>query len=355
MLNMKTEELQSYQHCLAHLAFVPTAESCRRRFPDDSIMSCLIDPFRFDKEMVLGSRALTRLSGKTQVFPAPKKPHTRTRRRHTDEVVSYSAMAAELLGGNVALTEAIGLGHDLGHPPFGHLGERMISDVTGYRFDHAVFSVIIAQKIGRSGRGYNLTHPVLSGYRDHSSSGPEIVIDDCQPLETGVVKVIDPVSFTLGDLRDTVREGIYTERELPSCLWELGADRFQQTMNCVAALVKESAEAGKLSFSHCREAVIIRELMEWSPEHIYRRINDDVMSTTFGKVFEFFKTAPMFEGYDPAIMMAMLTDREVIEVYGELVLKRWLTMDDLKDLGAWEVIQEVGKRQIDFTDPDLDW
>jgi len=161
-------------------------------------------------------KAFRRLKHKTQVFVAPQGDHYRTRLTHTLEVTTISRTVARALRLNEDLVEAIGLGHDLGHPPFGHIGEEVLDSCLKERFEagagfrHYEHSLRVVERLERDGAGLNLTDQVRDGIAGHSSRAPKP-----QTLEGRIVRVMDRVAYINHDIDDAVRAGLLAEDELP--------------------------------------------------------------------------------------------------------------------------------------------
>ncbi|HEY7892154.1 MAG TPA: deoxyguanosinetriphosphate triphosphohydrolase [Solirubrobacteraceae bacterium] len=172
-------------------------------------------PFQRDRDRIVHSKAFRRLTHKTQVFVAPEGDHYRTRLTHTLEVTSISRTVARALRLNEDLTEAIGLGHDLGHPPFGHIGEEVLDQCMRERFGsgfrHYEHSLRIVDHLERDGRGLNLTRQVRDGIAGHSTRSPEP-----QTLEGRIVRIIDRVAYINHDIDDALRAGLLSEEHLPA-------------------------------------------------------------------------------------------------------------------------------------------
>src|SRR5436190_11984680 len=169
-------------------------------------------PFQRDRDRIVHSKAFRRLKHKTQVFVAPRGDHYRTRRTHTLEVTTISRTVARGLRLNEDLVEAIGLGHDLGHPPFGHIGEEVLDACAKARFGrdfrHYEHSLRIVEHHERDGAGLNLTDPVRDGIAGHSSRAPLPAT-----LEGRIVRVIDRVAYINHDIDDAVRAGLLSESD----------------------------------------------------------------------------------------------------------------------------------------------
>jgi dGTPase len=184
----------------------------RRR---DSEPDCgLRTPFQRDRDRIVHSKAFRRLKHKTQVFVAPQGDHYRTRLTHTLEVTQVSRTVARALSLNEDLVEAIGLGHDLGHPPFGHIGEaaldRCLNERFGIRFRHYEQSLRVVDVLERDGRGLNLTEPVRDGIVSHSGAAKEPAT-----LEGKIVRLVDRVAYINHDIDDALRAGALTPADLP--------------------------------------------------------------------------------------------------------------------------------------------
>ncbi len=202
-------------------------------------------PFQRDRDRIVHSKAFRRLTHKTQVFVAPEGDHYRTRLTHTLEVTTISRTVARALSLNEDLTEAIGLGHDLGHPPFGHIGEDVLDRCLRERFgDEAGFahyehSLRVVDQLERDGMGLNLTEQVRDGIAGHSSRAPLP-----RTLEGRIVRVIDRVAYINHDIDDALRAGLLHEDELPQePIAVLGADGSARIDALVHDMVEHSAAA----------------------------------------------------------------------------------------------------------------
>ena len=205
-------------------------------------------PFQRDRDRIVHSKAFRRLTHKTQVFVAPEGDHYRTRLTHTLEVTTISRTVARALSLNEDLTEAIGLGHDLGHPPFGHIGEDVLDRCLRERFGqdagfaHHEHSVRVVDCLERDGAGLNLTEQVRDGIAGHSSRAPMPAT-----LEGRIVRVIDRVAYINHDIDDALRAGLLREQELPSGpIAVLGADGSSRIDTLVHDMVEQSARAGDI-------------------------------------------------------------------------------------------------------------
>lgn len=173
-------------------------------------VECDIRPaFQRDRDKILHCKAFRRLKDKTQVFLSPEGDHYRTRLTHTLEVSQNARTIAKALKLNEDLVEAIALGHDLGHTPFGHAGERALARVSPLGFEHNRQSVRIVERLERKGLGLNLTFEVRDGILNHQTEGMP------HTLEGKVVRLSDKISYIHHDMDDAVRAGILTENDVP--------------------------------------------------------------------------------------------------------------------------------------------
>jgi dGTPase len=199
-------------------------------------------PFQRDRDRIVHSKAFRRLKHKTQVFISPEGDHYRTRLTHTLETCGIARTVARALGLNEDLTEAIGLGHDLGHPPFGHLGESVLDaclrERYGRRFEHNRHSLRLVERLERDGRGLNLTEQVRDGILRHT--GSELPAT----LEGRIVRLVDRIAYINHDIDDAVRAGVISFADLPAAEIEvLGSTGSERIDTLVRDLVEQSSSA----------------------------------------------------------------------------------------------------------------
>jgi dGTPase len=203
-------------------------------------------PFQRDRDRIVHCKAFRRLKYKTQVFVAPVGDHYRTRLTHTLEVTQVSRTVARALGLNEDLTEAIGLGHDLGHPPFGHVGENALDvclrERFGAHFHHNEQSLRVVERLERDGRGLNLNESVRDGIVGHSGRAPVP-----RTLEGRIVRIMDRVAYINHDIDDAVRAGVLAPEDLPAEPLALLGDTGPRRIDAlVHDLVEASAEAADI-------------------------------------------------------------------------------------------------------------
>jgi dGTPase len=203
-------------------------------------------PLQRDRDRIVHSKAFRRLKHKTQVFVSPEGDHYRTRLTHTLEVTQVSRTVARALALNEDLTEAIGLGHDLGHPPFGHLGEAVLDACLRERFErgfrHYEHSLRVVDVLEEDGRGLNLCDDVRDGILGHSGRSAQP-----RTLEGAIVRVVDRIAYINHDIDDAVRAGVLREADLPrdaiAVLGDTGSHRIDALVH---DLVEHSAVAGAI-------------------------------------------------------------------------------------------------------------
>jgi dGTPase len=293
-------------------------------------------PFQRDRDRIVHSKAFRRLTHKTQVFVAPRGDHYRTRLTHTLEVTTISRTVARALRLNEDLVEAIGLGHDLGHPPFGHIGEEVLDGCLKERFGsdfrHYEHSLRIVESLERDGTGLNLTEQVREGIARHSSRAPLP-----STLEGRIVRLIDRVAYINHDIDDAVRAGLLREQELPrEPIAVLGASGSARIDALVHDMVEHSQQAGDIVQGPLAGPAM-SELREFMFAHVYLgpavRAEHEKIAAVVRRLFEHYVDHPEMlppvaehgvAGDDPWLAqrvtdyLAGMTDRYCIRQYTEL-------------------------------------
>ena len=191
--------------------------------------------FQRDRDRIIHCKAFRRLKHKTQVFLSPESDHYRTRLTHTLEVAQIARTIARALRLNEDLTEAIALGHDLGHTPFGHAGERALNDCVPGGFSHYEQSVRVCEQLERDGLGLNLTAEVLDGILHHTKG------EQASTLEGRVVRISDRIAYINHDIDDAIRGGIIRDDDIPTELTVgLGATKSERINTMVLSVVRNS-------------------------------------------------------------------------------------------------------------------
>ena len=205
--------------------------------------------YQLDRDRIIHTRAFRRLKHKTQVFIAPDSDHVVTRMTHTIEVQQVARTIARALNLNEDLTEAIALGHDLGHTPFGHAGEEALADLLSDGFRHNEQSLRIVEVLERDGRGLNLTAETRDGILKHSKVRESVSAEAwgaASTLEGQIVKIADSIAYLNHDVQDAIGAGLITEQELPGeARRTLGEDHSRRIDTLVTDCVRSSTAAAR--------------------------------------------------------------------------------------------------------------
>lgn len=220
--------------------------------------------FQRDRDRILHCKAFRRLKYKTQVFLSPEGDHYRTRLTHTLEVSQIARTIARCLRLNEDLAEAIALGHDLGHTPFGHIGERALDELMPEGFRHNEQSLRVVDVLENNGDGLNLTQEVRDGIRCHSGAQfPSTLEGEC-------VRRADRIAYLNHDLDDALRGGVLKDFELPAdCLKVLGASHGDRINRMIADIVENSQEGDRLAMSPVMQSAM-DGLRDFMFERVYR-------------------------------------------------------------------------------------
>lgn len=192
--------------------------------------------YQRDRDRIIHCNSFRRLKHKTQVFLSPQGDHYRTRLTHTLEVSQIARTISRALRLNEDLTEAIALGHDLGHTPFGHAGERVLDRLCSFGFEHSKQSVRVVSTLEKGGKGLNLTYEVKNGIVCHTNG-------KAQTLEGRVVKLADKLAYINHDIEDAIRGGILSESELPfECVYVLGRTKNERITTVINSVIENSTD-----------------------------------------------------------------------------------------------------------------
>ncbi len=299
--------------------------------------------FQHDRDRILHCKAFRRLKYKTQVFFLPLGDHYRTRLTHTLEVSQVARTIARALRLNEDLTEAIALGHDLGHTPFGHAGERVLNGLTPGGFHHVRQSLRVVEKLERDGRGLNLTFEVRDGIRRHSKGQGGLLTPSSEhcatTLEGQVVRLADIIAYVSHDLDDAIRGRVISEADVPRDISQILGNRHSVRIDrMVRDLISASVMHERLRVGlspHMDQA--IRDLRSWLFDHVYRaecvQSEFDKAAHVLQELYVFFiRNEDRFVlrggkrfGDDPLEVsvvdfIAGMTDRFALSLYRELFL-----------------------------------
>jgi dGTPase len=317
--------------------------------PDDPVRPA----FQRDRDRIIHCKAFRRLKHKTQVFFSPAGDHYRTRLTHTLEVSQIARTIAKVLRLHEELTEAIALGHDLGHPPFGHAGERVIGRLMPGGFNHYEQSLRIVNRLENGGRGLNLTWEVRDGIAKHSKgkSGAPVGMAEAlraSTLEGQIMRVADLIAYVNHDIDDATRAGLIEASSLPRGPIEALGATSSARIGALVRDVVEATEAGGLREIQMSAPVLaaILELRQFLFDAVYEnsqatiefRKAADILAGLWEKVRErpddFLERQTIEEeGLDAAVcdFIAGMTDRYAIRLFEELFIPRpWGT-----DSGIW--------------------
>ena len=313
--------------------------------PEDDIRPA----FQRDRDRIIHSKAFRRLKHKTQVFFAPTGDHYRTRLTHTLEVSQIARSIARALALNEDLTEAIALGHDLGHTPFGHQGERVLATLVPGGFEHYEQSLRIVDVLERDGTGLNLTWEVRDGIVRHSKGkrgspiGPDVPVK-ASSLEGQVARVADLIAYVNHDIDDAIRAGVLREADLPAGpLTVLGPTHSARIGRLVKDVVLETRSAGLRDIA--MTAPVLEAMLDLRA-FLYETVYENEISTAefkkaagiLGGLWEKVHDAPESfldgrtlgaEGVDAAArdFLAGMTDRYAVALYEHLFIpKPWVDL-----------------------------
>jgi dGTPase len=302
--------------------------------------------FQRDRDRIIHCKAFRRLKHKTQVFFAPAGDHYRTRLTHTLEVSQIARTIAKVLRLHEELTEAIALGHDLGHTPFGHAGERIISDLVPGGFNHYEQSLRIVDRLENDGQGLNLTWEVRDGIAKHSKgkSGAPVGMAPEQrasTIEGQIMRVADLIAYVNHDIDDATRAGLLSPEDLPADLVaRLGRSSSERIGTLVRDVVRESMAGGLADIRMSDEVLdAVLRLRSYLFDAVYEnatataefRKAADVLSGLWQKVRErpeafLDRKTVESEGLDVAArdFLAGMTDRYAVRLFEELYIpKPW--------------------------------
>lgn len=352
------EETTKLRGCFTDLKY---SEVPKRRY--ESLEDPLeVNRFRSDCAIIANSKAYRRLSRKSQVFPDPINPHIRTRLSHTQEVIAIANVISDFMGLNTELCRAGAMGHDIGHWPFGHLGEDVATKLSEQygekrKFKHAEYGVVVAQRIERPDEiGLNLTYPVLLCILQHSRRDREIKADPNAIPEAAVVMYSDKIAYTFADLNDAKkRMMMINNNDLPK-YENLDVRTMNQralTTACICALIKESHQKGHISFQDSKISQEFAQLKGWMYNNVYFKADHKLQNAYLTTIHEFFRDDSRFESVNPLTLLSLMTDDQVVRLAGEISSIRKVDDSTLQHYGVSEMIPYIRGKEIDFTKPDL--
>ena len=298
---------------------------------DTDVRTC----FQRDADRIVHSKSFRRLMHKTQVFLSPEGDHYRTRMTHTLEVARISRSVARALALNEDLTEAIAMGHDLGHTPFGHAGEFALSEMIGKPFRHNEQSLRVVDELERDGAGLNLTYEVRMGILGHT--GEHIP----ETLEGQIVRICDRVAYVNHDMDDAVRAGVLTDLDIPKDIRRILGETYRERINTlVCDAIETSLDADAITLSPAVNQALI-DLRSFMFDRVYR--NPEVKGEEakakdmIKRLYEYYITKPealpadfqpqiSFEGMERTVCdyIAGMTDNYAVDCFTRIAIpKGW--------------------------------
>ena len=286
--------------------------------------------FQRDVDRITHSKAFRRLKHKTQVFLQPEGDHYRTRLTHTLEVTRLARTIARALELNEDLTEAIGLGHDLGHTPFGHAGERALREIYSPGFKHYEQSLRVVDLLERDGMGLNLCWETRMGILNHTNGAPD------DTLESTIVRYADRIAYINHDLDDAVRAGILTDGDIPELIRDKLGRRNSERINAIATDLIEHSGEGEI-----RMSPDMTEVYNFFHSFMYERVyynpaakgEESKVKGVLSGIYEYyvnhkdklpveFKRIADCEGLERAVCdyVAGMTDGYAMEVYSSIFI-----------------------------------
>ena len=258
------EELEKLEHEHLDKRAAFADETKGRLHPEEERTEDVRTAYQRDTDKIVHSKSFRRLMHKTQVFLSPEGDHYRTRMTHTLEVTRIARTIAKALNLNEDLAEAIAMGHDLGHTPFGHAGEVALSEAMGQPFRHNEQSLRVVDILENDGAGLNLTYEVRMGILGHT--GPRIP----ETMEGQIVRWADRMAYVNHDIDDAIRAGILATTDIPkTVLKTLGVTHSARINTLVCDMITASREEGKILLSPQVEKALL-ELREFMFERVYR-------------------------------------------------------------------------------------
>lgn len=334
------EELEKREEMLHPNA----ARSVNSRRQREEKKSPVRTEFQRDRDRIIHSKSFRRLKYKTQVFIAPEGDHFRTRLTHTLEVSQIARTIARALNLNEDLTEAIALGHDLGHTPFGHTGEKVIDELLAEGFRHYEQSLRVVDKLEYDGKGLNLTAEVREGIVKHSKGLGPIIPGDSRELpatlEGQIVRVSDIIAYVNHDIDDAIRAKYISEKDIPASTQKLLGKTFAKridtiVLDVIAQCLKNDLEIVSISDDIYEEITKLRDFLfervYWLKETEAERSKiRDILYTIFSHIKEepgrFINPYPEKDSEERRIIdfIAGMTDRYSLNLFQKITVPEYI-------------------------------
>ena len=322
-------ELQEHQRLNPKAAFSDDSRGRPRieTDQDEDVRTC----YQRDIDRIVHSKSFRRLMHKTQVFLRPEGDHYRTRMTHTLEVSRIAGTITRALALNEDLAEAIAMGHDLGHTPFGHAGEDALSRCLGKPFRHNEQSLRVVDVLEKGGMGLNLSYEVRMGILGHTG------VHIPETLEGQIVRRSDQIAYVNHDIDDAVRAGILTNGDIPRAISDvLGYDHSTRLNTLVTDAIRSSREAGTVCLSPEVDKALM-DLRAFMFERVYRnpvaKSQESKAKDMLQRLFEYYYANPQalpedflpqlsFEGMEQTVCdyIAGMTDKYAVDKYTEIFI-----------------------------------
>ena len=325
------EQLERLEHRRLNPLAAFSDQSRGRPIPEEPREGDVRTCYQRDTDRIVHSKAFRRLMHKTQVFLRPEGDHYRTRMTHTLEVARIARTITRGLNLNEDLAEAIAMGHDLGHTPFGHAGETALSEVMGKPFCHNEQSLRVVDILEKDGAGLNLTHEVRLGILGHTGEYiPET-------LEGQIVRRSDQIAYVNHDIDDAIRAGILSDDDIPEAISEvLGGNHRDRINTLVCDIILVSSEAGEIAMSPAVEKAL-KDLRSFMFERVYRnpvaKGEEKKAKAMLQRLYEYYIRHPealpedfhpqlSFDGMERTVCdyIAGMTDNYAVDKYTELFI-----------------------------------
>ena len=325
---MNIREQREYQETLYFSPMATLSSNSRGRVRFEEKCNFRTD-FARDRDRIIHCKAFRRLKHKTQVFISLDNDHFRTRLTHTLEVSQIARTIARALCLNEDLVEAVAMGHDLGHTPFGHSGERALDSLTPKGFKHYEQSLRVVDVLEKNGEGMNLTYEVRDGIVTHTG-------DNLASTPEGlIVKFADRFAYINHDIDDAVRAGVIKNTDIPTeLLQSLGKNHSDRIDNLISDLVYTSLKNQKISMSHQTEKNMLA-LRSFMFENVYNALSlrDSQSYMVIEKMYQYFSThteklpdeyKQLLEDWEPSVVVcdyiAGMTDNYCVKLFNELFM-----------------------------------
>lgn len=337
--NVRTRTYENEKLTLSRYAALSCNTKGRKREEEPCAMRT---DYQRDRDRIIYCKAFARLKNKTQVFFSPEGDHYVTRLTHTLDVAQIARSIARALRLNEDLTEAIALGHDLGHTPFGHSGERILKKLSPSGFRHNEQSVRVVDVLEKDGKGLNLTHEVRDGILNHNG-------DNAETLEGRCVHLADRIAYINHDLNDAIRAGVLKAGDVPEDIVAvLGSTSRERINTAVTSVWRNSADKPYVAMEE-NIKVASDKLRAFMFERVYRtkyamgeeekaeRMLSEMYYYFVGnphKLPEIYRTIAENEGADRAVCdyISSMTDRYAVHIFNTIfVPKGWTFFDELGD------------------------